>query len=396
MNLYDNELIKFVENDDVYSNLTDEEINKKYLLGEARVVTEQGRYPLDTIPVMIDSGKYELNPDFQRRHRWSNQKKSRLIESFIINVPIPPIFLYENDYSHYEVMDGLQRLTAINEFYKNKFKLEGLEYWKELNGRYYNDLPVKIRQGIDRRYISSIILLQETAKSKPEAQRMKQIVFERINNGGIQLEGQETRNALYNGPMNELCLKLSENRYLKELIGIPLKNGSDNEKYESELKENQLYSKMKDVEYVLRYFAMRQIEGYQKRSLTEFLDYYLKQSNMYEKDLLEKLEKNFEKTIKFAYELLGEKAFFLWRRRNDNWNWLNKATTTVYDPLMYVLNELIGFTDKLLLNKEDIRKDITVFYQENYSHFEGRNNNKIDIEERRELYRAFFQKYLEE
>src|SRR5690606_34386216 len=152
--------------------MTDEEINQKYIKGEVRIVTEQARYPLPSIVTMLKSDDYSLNPEFQRRHRWSIEQKSRLIESFIMNVPIPPIFLYEDRYSHYEVMDGLQRLTAINEFYLNKFSLKGLEQWPELNGKTYDTLPLQIIRGIDRRHLSSIILLQETAKDPLEANKL--------------------------------------------------------------------------------------------------------------------------------------------------------------------------------------------------------------------------------
>ena len=117
---------------------TDEEINEKYLKGEVRIVTEQARYPLSTIKDMFNGKDYILNPDFQRRLRWDRIKQSKLIESFIINVPIPPIFLYEKDYSVYEVMDGLQRITAIKEFYEDKYALEGLEIWPELNSKKYS------------------------------------------------------------------------------------------------------------------------------------------------------------------------------------------------------------------------------------------------------------------
>ena len=212
--LFEKEKVNF-NSEELKMNFSDDElINRKYVSGEVRIVTEQARYPLDTIKTMIDSGKYKLNPDFQRRHRWSNEKKSRLMESFIMNVPIPPIFLYENEFSHYEVMDGLQRLTAIYDYYNDSYKLEGLKLWGELNGRSYSELPEKVKRGIDRRYISSIILLQESAKSDEEAQKMKQLVFERINSGGVKLEPQETRNALYDGKMNRLCIDLYENKYL--------------------------------------------------------------------------------------------------------------------------------------------------------------------------------------
>ena len=200
---------------------SDSKINEKYMAGEVRIVTEQARYPLDTITGMVSSGKYNLMPTFQRRHRWDDEKKSRLIESFIMNVPIPPIFLYEVKFSEYEVMDGLQRLSTICDFYEDKFCLTGLKLWPELNGKRYSELPEMVRQGIDRRYLSSIILLQESAKTAQKAQDMKQLVFERINSGGVKLEPQETRNALYNGPMNELCANLARNKYLCALFRIP-------------------------------------------------------------------------------------------------------------------------------------------------------------------------------
>ncbi len=118
---------------------SDEETNAKYRKGEMRIVTEQARYPVKSIKSMLDdTNDYKLNPEYQRRKRWDNGRKSRLIESFIMNVPLPPIFLYEYEYSKFEVMDGLQRLTSIYDFYSANFALEGLEYWKELNGKKYS------------------------------------------------------------------------------------------------------------------------------------------------------------------------------------------------------------------------------------------------------------------
>ena len=138
---------------------TDAELTERYSAGAVRIVTEQARYPLPQIPQMVASTDYKLDPEFQRRHRWDNTKKSRLIESFIINVPVPPVFLYEVGYAKYEVMDGLQRLSAISDFYQSTLVLEGLEEWPELNGRTYNTLPEAVRRGVDRRYLSSVVLL---------------------------------------------------------------------------------------------------------------------------------------------------------------------------------------------------------------------------------------------
>ncbi len=194
--LFDGESLSFeVIDPDLGMLSPDSVINEKYVRGEIRIVTEQARYPLNTIAQMVESESYQLSPEYQRRHRWSPERQSKLIESLIMNVPIPPVFLYEYDYSRYEVMDGLQRLTAIHDFYKDKFALVGLTQWRELNGRTYSGLPDKIREGIDRRYLSSVILLKETAKTEIEALGLKQMVFERLNSGGEQLTPQETRNA---------------------------------------------------------------------------------------------------------------------------------------------------------------------------------------------------------
>lgn len=395
--ILENEKISFEEEVDNWVQLSDDEINKKYIAGEVRIVTEQARYPLDTICMMIESGNYNLNPDFQRRRRWSVQKKSKLIESFIMNVPIPPIFLYENEFSHYEVMDGLQRLTTIYDFYKDGFELEGLQLWEELNGKCYSKLPEKVRKGIDRRYISSIILLQESANTDEKAAEMKQMVFERINSGGVQLEPQETRNALYDGKMNQLCISLSRNEYLCRFLNIP-SGDINNICIQKELEKNEAYKKMDDVEYVLRFFAMRQLEGYSKRKLSDFLDYYLKNANDFDDELLDQLGKLFEDTIRLAYNLLGEKAFYMYRKRTstgtETWNWFSRTTTTIYDPLMQVLSDYTKNPQQLLDQRDRISKSMCDFYKENYAVFEGRNNNRADIEKRIEKLKGFFTSFL--
>ena len=408
--IFPGEKIQWEKEKQTTVHASDSKINEKFMAGEVRIVTEQARYPLDTITGMVSSGKYNLMPTFQRRHRWDDEKKSRLIESFIMNVPIPPIFLYEVKFSEYEVMDGLQRLSTICDFYEDKFCLTGLKLWPELNGKRYSELPEMVRQGIDRRYLSSIILLQESAKTAQKAQDMKQLVFERINSGGVKLEPQETRNALYNGPMNELCANLARNKYLCALFRIPNEESYSllddeqelpdvAERVEKELENNSLYRTMYDVELVLRFFAIRNLEGYQNQ-FSDFLDKYLIYANKFSSETLKKLSSLFSDTIFFAYQLLGENAFFLWRYRRtksgSKWGWFTRSTTTVYDPLMFVLSEFLDQKECLLSAVKAIREDLKPFYQKNYDVFEGRNSNRSDIEKRITLYREFFKKYLED
>jgi hypothetical protein len=117
---------------------TDEEIDSKYESREWRIITETNREQLPNfVEALRRSGWMELRPFYQRRLRWDDARQSKLIESFIMNIPVPPLFVYEADLAKYEVMDGQQRITALRDFYSNKLKLTGLEQWPELNGRTY-------------------------------------------------------------------------------------------------------------------------------------------------------------------------------------------------------------------------------------------------------------------
>lgn len=366
---------------------SDEAIDQKYVTGEVRIVTEQARYPLNTIAGMVASSDYELNPEFQRRHRWSEDKQSRLIESFIMNVPVPPVFLYEDEYSHFEVMDGLQRLTAIASFYNDELALTGLREWRELNGRRYSQLPTQVRRGVDRRYLSSIILLRETAKSREEAERLKQMVFERINSGGEALKDQEARNAIYNGPLNRLCIELSRNAYLCRLWDIPepteeeLRTG----RVPLETTENERFRTMFDVELVLRFFAHRQRRRVKTGAFGPYLDLYLKQGNAFSHTTLAELRQLFEQTVHLVWDVLGPSAFWLWRFRHGKWAWLERPTTSAYDAFMAVFSQNLHNAEALRARRQLLIDGLPTFYEKHMGAFEARQTNMSNIRERDRL-----------
>ncbi|MBD2278845.1 MAG: DUF262 domain-containing protein [Dolichospermum sp. DEX189] len=384
----------FIDNNslDIYPvSRSDDEINEKYNKGEIRIVTEQARYPIDSIETMLDSKRYILNPEYQRRKRWNYTQKSRLIESLIMNVPISPIFLYEIDYSTYEVIDGEQRLTAIYDFYKGKFNLEGLEYWQELNGRNYQNLPGQVRRGIDRRYLSSIVLLQETAKNEREAEYVKHIVFERLNSGGDKLTPQETRNALHNGKFNQVCIKLAQNDYFRKMWKLPLESEG-----EEKLLKSESYRKMEDVELVLRFFAYRHIDNL-KSPVDRFLDEYLKQANNYSDETIKYLETLFNETIQLIYTILGDSAFIPPKGERER----TKPLKTIYDPIMQVFANNIAYKESLLINKDAIKNNLyseqeslNIKEENNRLLFDGRYNNKKDVEARMSYFHNFLQNYI--
>ncbi|NFI38002.1 DUF262 domain-containing protein [Clostridium botulinum] len=397
--LMEDEKIIFKRKDSNNKSISTKDIVDKYIKGEIRIVTEQARYPLTSIIEIVESRQYNINPSYQRRNKWDVIKKSRLIESFIINVPVPPIFLYETEYAKYELMDGLQRLTSIYEFYKNQFKLEGLEEWPELNGYTYSKLPLQVRNGIDRRYISSIILLYETAKDEVQAKFMKKLVFERLNSGGDTLNPQEIRNAVYDGKMNKLCMKLALNKKFCIMWKIPEPDKSEIEQGITSQKRlnNENVKQMQDIELVLRFFAFRHIGNVKEiPSFEKFFNIFLEAANKFSDEMIKFYEELFLDTLELVYSLFNENAFKLFRKRKNNWILYNRPTKVVYDPIMLALSQFIERKEQLLSNREDIKRDIIEFYKCNYESFEGRNTNRNDIEKRIKLYIEFFNNYIGE
>lgn len=390
---FENENIEIFKTEEINNHIvSDEEINEKYISGEVRIVTEQARYPLDTICTMLNSGKYQLRPDFQRRRRWERPKQSRLIESFIMNIPIPPIFLYEYEFSKYEVMDGLQRLTAIKEFYDDKFPLEGLEYWKELNGKKYSELPQEIKSGIDRRYLSSLILLKETANSKTKADEMKQLVFERINSGGVKLEYQESRNALYSGNFNDLVITLSRNEYFCKIFDIPI-----SEEETEELANNTMYKTMADVEMVVRFFAMRYLDEYEGITLKVFFDKFTDSANKLSQSVLDDYQHVFEQTIKLVFDIYGEQAFCLYKQISgkEQWYLTRNPKKTIYDPVMTVLSQKLDYADSFLKNKDQVMAATIELMKNQPELFNGRKGTNSDIAKRIDAFDAMFNKFIQ-
>lgn len=376
---------------------TDEDLNSRYAKGDIRIVTESARYSLAGILAMLretvenEAGqkepRYKLDPEYQRRHRWSVERKSRLIESFLMNVPVPPVFLYERDLARFEVMDGRQRLTALSDFYAGNFPLKGLQYWSDLDGRTYAQLPSKVRDGIDRRYISSIILLKETAATEEQAATLKKMVFERLNSGGVKLGSQETRNAVYDGPLNKLCLELSANESFRRMWGIPLDPAMvevDDEDTEESADEStstgkRMFEKMEDVELVLRFFAYRQIDSFKAglNKISEFLDGFIVGGNRFSDELRGEYRTMFESTVEFLWNALEAESFCMIGASK-------RPTKIVYDPLMFVANsvDVIPHRANLIDKKHVLRAELEAMYAKNQALFAGRRTNYADTQNR--------------
>lgn len=299
-------------------DLSISQINEKYEKGEQRIVTETNREKLPNFVSALKKENYmEVRPFYQRRARWDENRQSKLIESFIINIPVPPVFLYEKSYSSYEVMDGQQRITAISDFYNNKFPLSGLDLWPELNGMYYTDLPNKIRSGLDRRSISSIILLKESAPDEEDAIFLRKLVFERLNTGGVELGRQEIRNSLGHGIFNDLLFELARDDLFRKIWDLPLFEKEEKTNNKVPIYENTFYKKMEDIEVVLRFFAFRHME-YFKYGIQGFLDLYMIRSTNFGQSDINFLRELFHSTLQTAHLIYGDNVFRFYE--NKKWD----------------------------------------------------------------------------
>jgi len=289
---------------------TDAELEKQYDAGTARIVTQRNDF---LIPQLLEAFRQEqylnLTPAYQRRLRWDKKKKSLLIESLLMNVPIPPVFLYETEYARYEVMDGQQRLSTIREFFDNELELTGLSKWSDLNGRRWRDLPQRIMAGLNRRSISAVILLAETTRSAEESEEIRRFAFERLNTGGVQLNPQEIRNCIFGGPFNDLLHELSRHELFTKIWEIPPKVRNETKRPSPELLSNSIYRQMGDCEIVLRFFAIRdtdQLAGSMKASLDNCMKRYFKVSP----DIL-RLRREYLDCLDTAHRIYGDGTFRL-------------------------------------------------------------------------------------
>ncbi|WP_437782367.1 DUF262 domain-containing protein [Sorangium sp. So ce1097] len=266
--------------------------------------------PWLTLKTQIDE-QINLRPDFQRRDRWNNEKRSRFIESVIMNVPVPPVFLGEEEYGKYVVLDGRQRLTAAYKFLSNELRLEGLHVWKELNGLTYAEIKKKgFAATIERRFLPAILLTHE---SSPE---VKYEVFDRLNTGGVIAEQMEVRNAIFPGPFNTMLHELSADHSFRRLWGIP--NSQD----PVALERNVLYREMGDLELVLRFFALREGSLKGMRFKDRLSDVMSKQNAAFKKDatLQESASATFRQAIANCVKVFGDGAFKLKKAPNKTAN----------------------------------------------------------------------------
>jgi len=362
------------------SRKTDAEVEAAYQNISFRVIYQANNFFLPQIRDLIN-GKEVLNlrPEYQRRLRWSPKKKSLLIESLLLNIPVPPIFLFESELARYEVMDGQQRLNAIHDYLENNYPLTGLEHLDFLNGRRYKSLPPKLSRGLDRSSIGAIVLLQETKSDKSDPFVVRRHVFERLNTGGEKLNPQETRNSLYRGDFNNLIVRLARNDVFCRVFGIPGYTETDESEYyeNPDRQKNTLYKRMNDCQLVLRFFALQDDVNI-KGSMRSILDNCMRRNDRPTQAQLADAASAFEGAVQICDELFDGSPFLL--PADDKGN--QRISVALFDALMVGTYRRSQYASKMRLKKVEICKLIDKAIREDMSLFTGKANTAQSIKDR--------------
>ncbi len=175
-------------------------------------------------------------------------------------------------------MDGQQKLVSITDFYDGKLTLKGLRAWSDLNGLKYQDLPDRLKRGLDRRRVSAVILLAESAPPQEIAfTDIRREVFERLNTGGTALNPQELRNSIFGGSFNNLIGELARQPLFCKMWGIQTHGADPKASVFEKLQSNDFYRRMVDCQIVLRFFAFRD-PTYVSGSVKSMLDNTMKRN----------------------------------------------------------------------------------------------------------------------
>lgn len=296
-----------------------------------RVFTDKKDFPLSTIREMFDDGDIIPQPDYQREFVYDEKRISKLIESALIGIPIPIVYLCEEQDNTYTIIDGQQRITSFVKFLKNEVALKGLEEFAELNGKKFCDLNKADQKKLKNVTLSSIILTKES-------QELKYEIFARLNQGAVKLKPQELRNCVYRGPLNTLLEKIAKKPFLQSLF----------------LEEN----KRKNYqEYILRFFALRHYDDYGS-SMAKTMNNYMAMHQNANADEIEALEKKFMNTMDIIKQVLGHTAFCAYDRQNNRF--INKFSGSIYDSIAIAFSffnshDLIAHADQIRKEIEEIK-----------------------------------------
>jgi hypothetical protein len=252
---------------------------------ERKLVTQSYDLSVQTLAERWE-GRDLLLPDIQREYVWDNPRASRLIESLLLNIPIPVLYFAETDDGKWEIFDGHQRVRSVVRFLSNEFRLSSLTVLADFNGNRCHQLPDREQRFLKNRMMRAVVIGIE---SHPN---MKFEIFERLNTGAVILNAQELRNSLYRGSFNSMLRELVKEPAFRGCIGTASPR-----------------RRMVDEEFALRFFALSaNLKGY-RPPLKRFLNNYMRTVQNAPAGTLDDLRDRFVRATERINAVWGDSSF---------------------------------------------------------------------------------------
>jgi len=288
-------------------------------------------YPFETLFQRSSTKppKLILNPEFQRKYKWDkdgNERASKFIESCLMRIPLPACYFAENDKGFHEVIDGVQRITTIKNFFNDEFRLEGLSILKDLEGKSFSELG-DLKNELENTTIRCIVLRKENPKE------LIQEIFARLNQGAVELTPQEIRHAIYPGSLDNLLIELGDINFIKNFgkgeAGVKVKDGRESE------------------EMILRFFAFQTDLSDYDDKLSKYLDKFSRINQNLDPENIENLKSIFNNTLEKCMIVFDGNPFI------DLTKMKAKQSLVYYDLLMWSLKDFS--LEYLNENKQSIK-----------------------------------------
>lgn len=307
---------------------------------QRKLYTESSDFTVETLVSKLKNGSIYI-PEFQRKYVWNDVQASKLIESLIIQCPIPVIYLNQEQNETYSVIDGNQRVTSLRRYLSDEFQLKGLTAYSELDGLNFSQLDPRFQRHINNRTIRCISISRETHP------QVKFDVFERLNSGSVRLNKQELRHGLYYGVLIKSAKNLvSKTDITKYVLTIDNKN-----------------KRMKAEEFILRFWTLSQYLNNYKGSLATSINSYIEDNNNPEN--INNLERIFRETFQLVTRTFGDFSFLTLEKDVSGNIKKGKFNAALYDALM------VGFYKNNLEGKLDVSDEKTKNVEKLYNLFEN-------------------------
>ncbi len=271
-----------------------------------------------------------LKPELQRHYVWDKPEASRFIDSVLLGLPIPSIFLAKTVDERMLIIDGYQRIMTVYDFVRGIFTGDGKVFKlsnsekinKKWRGKAFSELPESDQRKIRGTTIHAIIFVQKQPRDNDTSMYQ---VFERINTGGRTLLPQEIRNCVYQGLFNSLLIELNKNQKWRNLYGLPTAD-----------------SRMRDMEFILRFFALSSHELLSSKddgriSLKKYLNEFMGSSDVRQPDKLDSMRENFIQTASLVHDRFGKEAFHNISPKEQG-KLIKKFNPTIFDSIMIASN----------------------------------------------------------